>query len=475
MYVFILLILLNCFIYPVKAVTNRNFDFNLGFPFGENAVLQREEDIKIFGTAKPDSLIELNLAKQKSATQTNKEGEWLILLKPMKAGGPYKLKVTDQQKTIEIKNIYVGDVWLSAGQSNMVWFVDSATNAEKNIAEANKYTNKIFFLDPNLRTKEEPASPFVSSNIAWLNTTSQAVKTFPAVPYAFSREIYKDQKVPIGIIQTAVSNTKIQAHMSKESLVDYKDLEKFKAEALEDRIVWFQSIFLLELPREEMGKYFFACMGDPKHQNDITVFINDRKVLNDFFAANCNKLETAFLDEANKIQIRVYPNKLKDTSLDEIATGLKESKIILNGERLILDNWQTASEIGANNPGLNFNTKINPVTLYPIKGVLWYQGESNINDYDSYKELFSRLVKDWRDKWQINLPFITVQLHNFKTEPQQNLQKFRKVQKELSMNIPKIYMIDVFDLSDPDLNVHPRNKDEVGHRLAEMAKKKIYN
>ena len=468
---FILVLIINCLVHPGKAEIN--FDFKLSPLFSENAVLQREKTIKIFGTAKPDSKIKLSLANKKSSTKTNKDGTWLITLSPINAGGPYQLKASNEQKTLTVNNIYIGDVWISAGQSNMVWFVDSAKNAEKNIAEAMDYNNKIFFLDLNIRPNEKAFSPFDKLGHAWYKVDSQTVKTLPAVPYAFAREIYNDQKVPIGIIQTATSNTQIQAHMSKESLVGYKDLEKDKAHALEDRIIWYQTTFQSTVPNTAIN-YFTLCIGEPSHQDDFTAFINDRKVINDFAYANCNKLDLRFLNQINKIQIRVYPTKIKNITLNDLATGFTKSKIIFNGQELILRNWETLPEISANTPSSIFNVKINPITSYPIKGVLWYQGESNVNDYNSYKELFRALVKDWRKRWHEELPFITVQLHNFKTEKPENLLKFREVQSELSTKINKVYMIDAFDLSDEDLDVHPKNKDEVGYRLALIAKKQLY-
>lgn len=466
--VLILLLIFSNLFYSAKAELVSKFA--LGFPFTENGVLQRQENIKIFGTAEANSKVEINLATKKAIAKANQDGNWFVTLDPVPAGGPYQLKAINNSQTIEIKKVYIGDLWLAAGQSNLVWFVDSATNAQKNIDEAINYKNKIFFFDSKSRPSETVISPFTPSAKNWTNTDIDVVKTFGAVPYAFAREIYQDQKVPIGIIQAAVSNTQIQAHMSEESLVGYKDLEKFKTTALDDKIIWYQLAF----ETRNQPKDFTLCIGDAHYQKDLTIYFNDRKVDKDSVQTHCNKFEASVLNPINKIQIRVYPTKIKYTTLDELAKGLSKSKIMTNDQELTLNNWMILPEISANTPSSNFNTKINPMTMYPIKGIIWYQGESNVDDYSAYKELFTSLVKDWRKRWQKELPFITVQLHNFKTDHPENLLKFRTAQAELSKEINKIYIIDAFDLGDPDLNVHPKNKDAVGKRLAEMAKKEIY-
>ncbi len=475
-YAFVLALLvwaISFFIYPSHKDLSLDPDFKLSSLFSENAVLQRKKPIKIFGTARPGSRIELNLAGKKSSTEAKEDGTWLITLSPILAGGPYQLKVTNKQTTIERNNIYVGDVWLAAGQSNIVWFVDSATNAEKNIAEANNYTNKIFFLNLSAQPSENPVSAFDFIPNEWSNTNSETVRSHPAIPYAFAREIYNDQKVPIGIIRAATSNTSIQAHMSKESLVAYKDLEKLQASAEDDRSIWYETIFHAKIPKTQLG-YFVFCLGQPNQQQHFTTFFNDKKLINYSPGTGCHKLDSKSLNEVNKIEIRIYPKKLKGITVEELAAEFNKGKVEINGETLELNHWQVHNEISANTPSSNFDTKINPIILYPIKGILWYQGESNIDDSASYKQLFTALVNDWRERWKEELPFITVQLHKFKTDKPENLLKFREVQYELSRELNKVYLIDAFDLSDKDLNVHPKNKDEVGHRLAIMAKEKVY-
>lgn len=460
----LLLIFSNSFYLRAQAESSITF----GLPFGENMVFQRDEEIRIFGRSKPKIKIEVSLADKKTSTETNNQGFWFVAFSPMKAGGPYQLKAKTDLQTIEIKKVYIGDVWLAAGQSNLVWFVDSATNAEKNIAEAINYKDKIFVFNLQLKPLEETLSPFTYLAKDWRNTDANTVRTFGAVPYAFAREIYQDQKIPIGIIQTAVSNTQIQSHMSKESLASYKDLEKLKADAAKDSIIWYKTSFY-----SKAVKTLTLCM-DPAIQKEFTLFLNDRKLGKNPTAVECISYAGEGIDQNNELRVRIYSQKISEQKLKEVIAKLNKAKIIIADQEVKLTSWIPSPEISSSMPSSSFNSRVYPVTIYPIKGVIWYQGESNINDYAAYKELFTSLVKDWRKRWQRELPFITVQLHNFKTDHPENLLKFREVQSQLSKELNKVYIIDAFDLSDKDLDVHPKNKDPVGKRLAQMAKQEVY-
>ena len=130
-----------------------------------------------------------------------------------------------------------------------------------------------------------------------------------------------------------------------------------------------------------------------------------------------------------------------------------------------------------NSPTVLFNAMINPVIPYAIKGVIWYQGESNAPSATQYRTLFPTLIKDWRARWgQGDFPFLFVQLANYKPELQDPLEsdwaELREAQS-MALALPKTGMACTIDIGNAN-DIHPRNKQDVGARLYLAAKKVVY-
>ncbi len=121
-----------------------------------------------------------------------------------------------------------------------------------------------------------------------------------------------------------------------------------------------------------------------------------------------------------------------------------------------------------------FNTMIAPLTDFPIKGTIWYQGESNAKRAYEYRETFSTMIQDWREHWDIgNFPFLYVQLPNYESEDGVAWAELREAQT-MALTLPNTGMAITIDLGDPN-DIHPRNKLEVGERLALAAYGIAYN
>lgn len=128
-------------------------------------------------------------------------------------------------------------------------------------------------------------------------------------------------------------------------------------------------------------------------------------------------------------------------------------------------------------PCLLYNAMIAPITLTNIKGVIWYQGENNTDKAYQYRSLFQRLITDWRVQFkQPKLPFLYVQLANLNNPPIQpgnsNWAELREAQA-MGLKLPGTAMVTAMDLGEAS-NIHPRNKQDVGHRLALLALNKVY-
>lgn len=129
-----------------------------------------------------------------------------------------------------------------------------------------------------------------------------------------------------------------------------------------------------------------------------------------------------------------------------------------------------------NRPTLIYNAMIAPILPYTIKGVIWYQGESNADRAVQYRQLFPLLINDWRQKWgEGNFPFYFVQIANYLAldqPPAANWPALRDAQLS-TLSVPNTGMAVIIDIGDAR-RIHPQNKQEVGRRLALIARAKTY-
>ncbi|ULT24982.1 sialate O-acetylesterase [Sphingobacterium sp. E70] len=127
-------------------------------------------------------------------------------------------------------------------------------------------------------------------------------------------------------------------------------------------------------------------------------------------------------------------------------------------------------------PSLLFNAMINPIVPYTIRGVIWYQGENNAGRAYDYRSLFPNLIADWRSQWKTDFPFYWVQLANYmakeKSPEDSDWAKLRDAQTR-TLRLAHTGQAVITDIGEAD-DIHPRNKQEVGRRLALIALAKNY-
>lgn len=130
-----------------------------------------------------------------------------------------------------------------------------------------------------------------------------------------------------------------------------------------------------------------------------------------------------------------------------------------------------------NRPMIIYNAMINPILAYTIKGVVWYQGESNADRAMQYRQLFPLLINDWRQHWgEGNFPFYFVQIANYNAAdqgPAADWPALRDAQRN-TLSLPNTGMAVTIDIGDAN-RIHPSNKQEVGRRLALIARAKVYS
>ena len=186
--------------------------------FSDNMVLQRNKPIKVWGKAVKGETVTVSLAEQtKSVVATN--GFWELELDPVEAGGPYDLVISSQDKSVTCKDVLVGEVWICAGQSNMMWKLKNTDEAAVDIPKANYPEVRYFYQD----TIRDPVPKFDVQNGEWQIITPDIAGELAALSYYFGTVLNEDLDVPVGLINVAVGATAIQAHMDEKTIASVKN------------------------------------------------------------------------------------------------------------------------------------------------------------------------------------------------------------------------------------------------------------
>lgn len=375
-----------------SALTGNYGGLQMPLLYSDNMVLQREKEIHLSGIANAGEKVTVKLAGERKTTEAAANGKWSVAMKPLKAGGPYELKIEAQSRKFIYNNVMVGEVWLCSGQSNMAFRVNQSMTREEDIAGAGKATNlRLFDMKPRWETYavEWDASVLDSLNrlqyykeARWTDCNANTVAAFSAVAYHFGKMLADSLNVPVGLIMNAVGGS------PAEAWIDRRTLE-------------------FEFP---------DILVDWKNNDMIQDWARGRAALN-------------VKKSANKQQRHPYE-----------PCYLYESGII-------------------------------PLEQYPLRGVIWYQGESNAHNIEVHEKLFPLLVDSWRRNWQEeDMPFYYVQLSGI---DRPTWAWFRDSQRRLMQRIPHTGMAVCSDRGD-SLDVHPRHKKEVGERLARWALQDTY-
>jgi sialate O-acetylesterase len=197
--------------------------------FSDGMVLQQGANCPMWGTADPGEKVQV-LFTGKGSTVTlesgitaGKDGKWktLFVLGSYLAGGPYEMEIKGKN-TIILKDVYVGDVWICSGQSNMEWPLSRTHDAEKAIAKSKNPKIRLFTVPKN--TSEKPLNRF-KGDPKWLECNPDTVKNFTAVGYFFGRDLQKALGVPIGLIHTSWGGTVAEAWTTRTALESNSELQ----------------------------------------------------------------------------------------------------------------------------------------------------------------------------------------------------------------------------------------------------------
>ena len=371
----------------------------------DGAVVQRDVDLRLRGTAAPGDSIHGVFANREFMAAADSAGEWTASLGCHGAGGPYDLRVADDHGTqVILRNLLVGEVWICSGQSNMEMPLSRASGGAADAARAADDGLRLMIVPP--RVADEPAK---SCEARWQASGPESAAPFSAMGYYFGRHLREALGVPIGLIQAAVGNTPGEAWTPRPDL---------------DADADFTPIF-------ERWRRSLAVYPD---------------------AAGTYAAAFAEWDGA--------------TDLAE-----REGRPIPGAHPKLVGPGHPWTPAGL------FNGMIAPVTGFPIRGVVWYQGAGAPERATQYRKLFRVLIRAWRRWWgQGDFPFLFGQEANF--GPRRDLPcehswaELREAQA-MALAEPNTGMAVAIDVGDAT-DIHPVRKKPLGDRLALIARHKVY-
>ena len=404
-------------------------DVKLPALFSNGMVLQSGDTTPIWGTADPGEQVSvvLNLqngdALRPESVRADSQGRWKLILAEevapprrllrrfrrwetvgLEPGGPYSLTVSGKNQ-ITLNDVYIGEVWICSGQSNMEWPLRMTTGAEQTIQQAKNPLLRLF-----TATKATADQPLDDVKGTWRECSSESARNFSAVAYFFGRDLQKTLNVPVGLIHTSWGGTRAEAwtrHEVLESQSEWKD----------------------EFPRYEQAK------------------------------ADYPKAIEKYRQEQEK-------RKSADSSKEKGQKSPANARAPQDPAR------------NPNSPSVLYNAMIAPIIPYGIRGAIWYQGESNAGAAFLYRKLFPLMIQNWRNDWRRgDFPFLFVQLAPWQAivkEPQESAwAELREAQLLTTQNLRHAGMAVITDVGDPK-DIHPRNKEPVGARLALIARARTY-
>jgi sialate O-acetylesterase len=184
----------------------------------DGMVLQRDTKIRIWGWASPGEKVKISFNKKTYTVKTDPDGKWIAMLGAMQAGGPFTMEI-DAANHIRLKDILIGDVWFCSGQSNMVLPMERVKEKYPDeIASANYPEIRNFFV-PTLADVAKLHDDLLSGK--WMSATPKNVLDFGAAAYFFAKQIYLKYHVPIGLINSSVGGTPIEAWISEEGFKQF--------------------------------------------------------------------------------------------------------------------------------------------------------------------------------------------------------------------------------------------------------------
>ncbi len=210
----ILCLFLVCFLFV--PTLHADSVFRLSALFCDHMVLQRNQEVPVWGAARSGDEITVDFAGQKKSVLCDAYGRWMVKLAPLAAsheGRELSVRSKMEERTLRVADVVVGDVWLCSGQSNMHFRMASVENAADEIAQVQQPMLRFFTVGEQLAR-----TPAYDVKGAWQCASAQTIGNCSAVAYYFGAAIQSSIKVPIGLLVSSVGGTRIETWMRPETL-----------------------------------------------------------------------------------------------------------------------------------------------------------------------------------------------------------------------------------------------------------------
>ena len=433
--------------------------------FGDHMVLQQGTSLPIWGEADPGERVMVRFVGQQVTTTARKDRQWRVNLQPVYLRSSPDVLMVDGKNHLEFSDVLVGDVWLCSGQSNMAFPLREADGGEEAIIHAEDNQLR-FFVVPEKRAFQ----PQRQVEGRWDRCSPEAAASFSAVSYFFGRDLRMATGMPVGLIGSYCRGSSAQAWMSFSALQQAPSFSHY------------------------LAQYHQIARDFPKNSE----VYSQRKA--DY------QQELAAWEEIVGVpyqkELKAWTLKCKEACLKLWAQPLKPDPLSQKPTPPF------PPDGGVTSPTLLFNAMIAPLIPYAITGVIWYQGESNENRESpyswmtqfpssgidntvfsvvEYRRLFQRLIRSWRAAWgEGPFPFYFVSLAGFRKltlDPVEMLfddegglnpgWAWLREGQAVALSLPETGMAGAADIGNPN-DIHPKDKLDVGRRLALLARKNLY-
>jgi sialate O-acetylesterase len=393
--------------------------------FSDNMVVQRGVAFPVWGTAKPGEEIYVQFEQKTSdgkreegkAVIADKDGKWLVKIGPFETGeaGVLTIRAPNLKNPPKGKSPLVQVVCKNVLVGE-VWICSGQSNMQWTVQQSTNAADNIKAANfPKIRLFSVPrrATPAPQSNVEakWVECSPATVGNFSAVGYYFGRDLHQKLNVPIGLIDSSYGGTPAESWTSRDAL-KAEDSLKYFVENLDERVK--------KSDPEKSKALYEEALAQWKVQ----------------------------ADEAKKNNKQIP----KQPSLPPVPGSF------------------------ANDPSGLYNAMIAPLVPFAIKGAIWYQGESNAPRAYEYRTLFPAMIEDWRHQWkQGDFPFLLVQLAPYFDGNSDGVRyaELRDAQLYSTTKLKNVAMAVITDVGD-EKDIHPKQKEPVGGRLAIAARALAY-
>ena len=435
---------------------------------------------------------------------------------------------------MRVRDVMVGEVWLCAGQSNMMMPLSQADDAEREIAAAEDRHLRCFDVDRRL------AADCMEPTGCWRLSSPQAAGGFSAVAYHLGRRLREELDVPVGLVHASWGGTALESWMSEQALRQASPIDPAEAlrayrsgqehEPVELHIdpgvaegacmwatpacgdtgwpqmplpdfwaehgldcngaVWFRRT--VDVPLSWAGREVTAHLG-PIHDQDRVYFDGELIGSTRDDESDTHRIERVYGLPAGRVTpgphllaVRVFSRgyhggfRAKPHAFHLTCPEAEPRTLPLAGP------WRYAVEQAL--PVVSHPRRVPPTMIfhgmvaglldYPFAGVAWYQGESNADFPDAYRKLLPAMIQDWRKRTRLEmLPFAVVQLPEFGSEPNDRFRtpwyELAEVQAQVAAELPNVFLVRTRGCGDPN-DVHPTAKRPVGERIASAVLRGVY-